>query len=70
MLALSTLKPAELAALVPVFEASFLERMRDFTIDSLPRRNRRDTPLFSKVYYRISVINSDIRISYLIAQLS
>ncbi len=42
--ALTTLEPNEFAALVPVFEACFLERMRDYTIDGLPRLNRRYTP--------------------------
>lgn len=44
MLALTTLTPEEFTALVPAFEASFLERMRDYTIDGLPRLNRRYTP--------------------------
>ncbi len=42
--ALTTLEPNEFAALVPVFERCFLERMRDYTIDGLPRLNRRYTP--------------------------
>ena len=42
--ALTTLQPNEFAALVPIFEACFLERMRDYTIDGLPRLNRRYTP--------------------------
>jgi hypothetical protein len=42
--ALTTLEPHEFMALVPVFEACFLERMRDYTIDGLPRLNRRYTP--------------------------
>lgn len=42
--ALTTLEPNEFPALVPVFEACFLERMRDYTIDGLPRLNRRSTP--------------------------
>ena len=42
--ALTTLEPNEFAALVPVFERCFMERMRDYTIDGLPRRNRRYTP--------------------------
>ncbi len=42
--ALTTLEPDEFAALVPVFDACFLARMRDYTIDGLPRLNRRYTP--------------------------
>ena len=42
--ALTTLEPDEFAALVPVFETCFMERMRDYTIDGLPRLNRRYTP--------------------------
>jgi hypothetical protein len=42
--ALTTLEPNEFVALVPVFEACFLERMGDYTIDGLPRLNRRYTP--------------------------
>ena len=41
--ALTTLEPEEFAAIVPAFEACFLERMREFTIDGLPRLNRRYT---------------------------
>ena len=41
---LTTLEPNEFAELVPVFERCFMERMRDFTIDGLPRLNRRYTP--------------------------
>jgi hypothetical protein len=41
--ALTTLEPEEFAAIVPVFEACFLERMRAYTIDGLPRLNRRYT---------------------------
>lgn len=44
LLALTSLTPTEFADLVPVFESCFLERMRDFTIDGLPRLNRRYTP--------------------------
>ena len=44
MLALTTLKPDEFTTLVPAFEACFMERMRDYTIDGLPRLNRRYTP--------------------------
>lgn len=43
LLALSSLTPAEFSALVPAFEACFLERMRAYTIDGLPRLNRRYT---------------------------
>ncbi len=43
LLALTSLTPSEFAALVPAFEASFLERMREYTIDGLPRLNRRYT---------------------------
>ena len=42
--ALTTLEPNEFAELVPVFETCFLERMREYTIDGLPRLNRRYTP--------------------------
>ena len=42
--AFTTLEPKEFADLVPVFETCFLERMRDYTIDGLPRLNRRYTP--------------------------
>ncbi len=42
--ALTTLEPEEFADLVPVFEACFMDRMRDYTIDGLPRLNRRYTP--------------------------
>ena len=42
--ALTTLEPNEFADLVPVFEQCFLERMREYTIDGLPRLNRRYTP--------------------------
>ncbi len=41
--ALTSLEPDEFAALVPTFEACFLERMREYTIDGLPRLNRRYT---------------------------
>jgi Helix-turn-helix of DDE superfamily endonuclease len=44
LLALTSLTSDEFAALVPPFEACFLERMRDYTIDGLPRLNRRYTP--------------------------
>ncbi len=42
--ALTSLDPDEFTALVPTFEACFLERMRAYTIDGLPRLNRRYTP--------------------------
>src|SRR5918998_1666980 len=42
--ALTTLEPNEFADLVPVFEQCFMERMRDYTIDGLPRLNCRYTP--------------------------
>lgn len=42
--ALTSLEPDEFAALVPVFDACFLDRMRTYTIDGLPRLNRRSTP--------------------------
>jgi hypothetical protein len=42
--ALTSLEPDECAALVPAFEAGFLDRMRTSTIDGLPRLNRRYTP--------------------------
>ena len=41
--ALTTLEPNEFADLVSVFEECFLERMRAYTIDGLPRLNRRYT---------------------------
>lgn len=41
--ALTSLEPDEFAALVPAFETSFLQRMRAYTIDGLPRLNRRYT---------------------------
>ena len=41
--AFTTLEPEEFADLVPVFETCFMERMRDYTIDGLPRLNRRYT---------------------------
>ncbi len=41
--ALTTLEPDEFAALVPVFETCFMEHMREYTIDGLPRLNRRYT---------------------------
>ena len=41
--ALTSLEPDEFAALVPTFEACFLEHMRKYTIDGLPRLNRRYT---------------------------
>ena len=42
--ALTSLEPDEVTALVPAFETCFLERMRAYTIDGLPRLNRRYTP--------------------------
>lgn len=42
--ALTSLEPDEFTALVPAFETCFLERMRAYTIDGLPRLNRRYTP--------------------------
>ena len=44
MRALTTLEPDEFTALVPAFAHCFSERMRDYTIDGLPRLNRRYTP--------------------------
>jgi hypothetical protein len=44
MRALTTLEPDEFTALVPAFEFCFSERMRDYTIDGLPRMNRCYTP--------------------------
>ncbi len=41
--ALTTLEPNEFADLVPIFEECFMERMREYTIDGLPRLNRRYT---------------------------
>jgi hypothetical protein len=41
--ALTSLEPDEFAALVPAFETCFLERMQAYTIDGLPRLNRRYT---------------------------
>ncbi len=41
--ALTSLEPDEFATIVPIFDACFLERMRDYTIDGLPRLNRRYT---------------------------
>ena len=42
--ALTSLEPDEFAALVLTFDDCFLARMRDYTIDGLPRLNRRYTP--------------------------
>lgn len=36
--------PAEFATVLPAFEAAFLERMHDYTLDGLPRLTRRYTP--------------------------
>ena len=41
LLALTSLTPTEFCALVPAFEACFLEAMHTNTIDGLPRENRR-----------------------------
>jgi DDE superfamily endonuclease len=41
--ALTTLEPDEFASLVPHFERCFLDHMREYTIDGLPRLNRRYT---------------------------
>jgi hypothetical protein len=40
---LTTLEPNEFADLVPDFERCFMDRMREYTIDGLPRLNRRYT---------------------------
>lgn len=42
--ALTSLEPDEFTALVPAFETCFLERMRAYTIDGLPRLNRQYAP--------------------------
>jgi hypothetical protein len=42
--ALTSLEPDEFITLVPAFETCFLERMQAYTIDGLPRLNRRYTP--------------------------
>ena len=42
--ALTSLEADDFAAIVPVFDACFLERMQHYTIDGLPRLNRRYTP--------------------------
>jgi hypothetical protein len=44
ILALTSLTPDEFAALVPAFEACFLEAMQTNTIDGLLRENRRYVP--------------------------
>ena len=41
---LTNLEPNEFADLVSAFEHCFLEHMREYTIDGLPRLNRRYTP--------------------------
>ncbi len=41
--ALTSLEPDEFTALVPAFESCFLQRMHAYTIDGLPRLNRRYT---------------------------
>ncbi len=40
----TSLDPDEFAALVPVFERCFLDHMQTYTMDGLPRLNRRYTP--------------------------
>lgn len=42
--ALTSLEPDEFTALVPAFETCFLQRMQAYTIDGVPRLNRRYTP--------------------------
>jgi hypothetical protein len=42
--ALTTLDPNEFRDLVPAFEAAFLAHMQQWTIDGLPRLNRRYVP--------------------------
>ncbi len=42
--ALTTLEPTEFHDLVPVFQAAFLAHMQQWTIDGLPRLNRRYVP--------------------------
>lgn len=42
--ALTSLTRDEFATVLPTFEAAFLDRMRDYTLDGLPRLNRRYTP--------------------------
>src|SRR6476659_1364428 len=44
LLALTSLTPSEFITLVPAFETCFIDRMREYTIDGLPRLNRRYTP--------------------------
>ena len=44
LLALTSLTHDEFTALVPAFEMTFLARMHDYTMDGLPRLNRRYTP--------------------------
>ncbi len=41
---MTSLDPDEFSMLLPAFEAAFLERMRAYTLDGLPRLNRRYTP--------------------------
>ena len=41
--ALTSLMPNAFVTLLPAFEATFLERMRDYTLVGLPRRSRRYT---------------------------
>jgi hypothetical protein len=42
--ALTSLDPDEFSMVLPAFEAAFLERMHTYTLDGLPRLNRRYTP--------------------------
>lgn len=42
--ALTSLEPPEFAALLPHFERCFLQHMQAYTLDGIPRRNRRYTP--------------------------
>jgi len=42
--ALTSLEPDECVVIVSIFNACCLARMRDYTIDGLPRLNRRSTP--------------------------
>ena len=42
--ALTSLEADAFTALVPAFETCFLEWMHAYTIDGLPRLNRRNTP--------------------------
>jgi hypothetical protein len=42
--ALTSLEPDEFVAVLPTFEAAFHDRMQAYTLDGLPRLNRRYTP--------------------------